>query len=39
MSTAESDDSYAHLVGVLNNGWRVIECLHGIRWIFPRAEL
>ena len=39
MSTAESDDSNAHLLRVLNNGRRVIEYLHGIQWIFPRAEL
>jgi hypothetical protein len=41
MSTAESDDKYAHLVIVLNDGWRLIECRHGIQWILQyrnRAE-
>jgi hypothetical protein len=33
MSAAESDDSYAHLVTVLNYGWRVIECRDGIQWL------
>jgi hypothetical protein len=33
MRTAESDDSYPHLVTVLNNDWRVIECRDGIQWI------
>jgi hypothetical protein len=33
MSTAESDDSYAYLVTVLNYRWRVIECRRGIQWI------
>ena len=41
MSTAESDDRYAHLVTILNNGWRAIECRHGIQSILQyrnRAE-
>jgi hypothetical protein len=41
MSTAESDDNYARLVTVLNSGWRLIECRHGIQWILRyrnRAE-
>jgi hypothetical protein len=41
MSAAESDDSYAHVVTILNGGWRVIECRHGIQWILQyrnRAE-
>ena len=33
MSTAESDDSYPGVVAILNSGWRVIECRHGIQWI------
>src|SRR5437764_13510804 len=41
MSFAESDDSYPHIVAVLNRGWRVIECRDGIQWILQyrnRAE-
>ena len=41
MSTAESVDSYTYVVAVLNDGWRAIECLHGIQWVLQyrnRAE-
>jgi hypothetical protein len=41
MSTAESDDSCAHVVAVLSNGWRVVERLHGIKRVLQyrsRAE-
>jgi hypothetical protein len=41
LSTADSDDSYPGVVAVLNGGWRVIECRHGIQWILQhrnRAE-
>jgi hypothetical protein len=38
MSTAESDGSYARVVAVLNSGWRVIECRHGIQWILQRRN-
>jgi hypothetical protein len=30
MSVAESDDFYPGALAVLNYGWRVIECRHGI---------
>jgi hypothetical protein len=38
MSAAESDDRYAHLVIVLNYGWRVIECRHGTQWILQHRN-
>lgn len=38
MSTAESDDSYPRVIAILNRGWRVIECRHGIQWILQRRN-
>jgi hypothetical protein len=41
MSFAEPDDYYPDVVAVLNGGWRVIECRHGIQWVLQyrnRAE-
>jgi hypothetical protein len=38
MSAAESDESYPGIVAVLNSGWRVIECRHGIQWILQRRN-
>ena len=38
MSIAESDDSYPHIVAVLNRGWRVIVCRDGIQWILQRRN-
>jgi hypothetical protein len=38
MTFAESDDSYPATVVVLNRGWRVIECRHGIQWILQRRN-
>jgi hypothetical protein len=36
MSAAESDESYAGIVTVLNSGWRVIICRHRMQWILHR---
>ena len=33
MRLAESDDSYPHVVVILNDRWRVIECRDRIQWI------
>lgn len=38
MSVAESDDLYPGLVVVLNSGWRVIECRHGIQWVLQHRN-
>ena len=38
MRAAESDDSYPHIVAVLNRGWRVIVCRDGIQWILQRRN-
>ncbi|MET4345584.1 hypothetical protein ABIC08_006893 [Bradyrhizobium sp. RT9b] len=38
MSAAESDDLYPGLVVVLNSGWRVIECRHGIQWVLQHRN-
>ena len=41
MSFAELDGSYPGAIPILNSGWRVITCRHGIQWILQhrnRAE-
>jgi len=38
MMVAESDDSYPHMVAVLNRVWRVIVCRDGIQWILQRRN-
>jgi hypothetical protein len=38
MSIAESDNLYTGIVVVLNSGWRVIECRHGVQWVLQHRN-
>lgn len=35
---SESSDDYSDVVVLLNDRWRVIECRHGIQWIFQHRN-
>jgi len=37
-TNAETADDYPHIVVVLNDGWRVIECRAGVQWILQHRN-